>query len=207
MLDGSALLWRLRLDGVDAGGRFGPLADAWATRTSQEPWYAFNDLHAVIALAGAGRLTDARAVVDRLAAYVSCGVPSSNVRMTADIGLPACRSVIAYAEDRHTDVVDQLMPIRTTLARFGGSHAQRDVLQRTLVVSAIRSGQFDLARSLVNERLSARETSVWSWRRRSQLLGASGDASAAEQAEQRAAVHAARFATWATERASRSVTR
>ena len=27
MLDGSALLWRLRLDGTDTGGRFGPLAD------------------------------------------------------------------------------------------------------------------------------------------------------------------------------------
>ena len=32
MLDASALLWRLLLDGVDTGGRFGPLADAWAPK-------------------------------------------------------------------------------------------------------------------------------------------------------------------------------
>ena len=51
MLDASALLWRLFVDGIDDGGRFGPLADAWTTRLSNEPWYVFNDLHAVIALA------------------------------------------------------------------------------------------------------------------------------------------------------------
>lgn len=91
-----------------------------------------------MALAGAGRLRDTRAVIDRLDSYVGRAVPSSNLRMTAEVGLPACRSVLAYAEDRHADVVDELMPIWTVLARFGGSHAQRDALQRTLVVSAIR---------------------------------------------------------------------
>ena len=66
MLDASALLWRLHLDRVDVGGRFGPLADAWATRTADEPWYVFNDLHAVMALAGSGRTGEASAVIDRL---------------------------------------------------------------------------------------------------------------------------------------------
>ena len=37
MLDASALLWRLHLDGIDTGGRFAPLADAWATRASANP--------------------------------------------------------------------------------------------------------------------------------------------------------------------------
>ena len=139
MLDASALLWRLHLDRADVGGRFDPLADAWATRTTAEPWYVFNDLHAVMALAGAGRTDDARAVIERLAAYVAAGPPTSNVHMTAAVGLPASRAVLAHVEDRHADVVAELMPIRTTLARFGGSHAQRDALQRTLVDSAIRS--------------------------------------------------------------------
>ena len=65
MLDASALLWRLHLDGVADGGRFAPLADAWATRTDGRPWYVFNDLHAVMALVGAGRIADAERVVER----------------------------------------------------------------------------------------------------------------------------------------------
>jgi tetratricopeptide (TPR) repeat protein len=205
MLDASALLWRLRVDGADVGNRFEPLADAWATRTSHEPWYAFNDLHAVMALAGAGRLDDARAVIDRLQTYVAVGPPSSNVRMTAEVGLPACRSVLAHVEGRHDDVVTELMPIRTILARFGGSHAQRDALQRTLVDAAIRSGQLQLARSLIDERLAVRETSTWSWHRRSQVLTDMGDVAFADLSARRAAAHAARFAATASGSSARSV--
>ena len=35
MLDASALLWRLFLDGEDTGDRFDALADAWSTRTDR----------------------------------------------------------------------------------------------------------------------------------------------------------------------------
>lgn len=102
MLDASALLWRLRLDDVDTGGRFAPLADAWATRTSSEPWYVFNDLHAVMAFAGAGLIAEARSVIDRLETYVATATAAtSNVRMTAEVGLPASRAVLAFTEGRH----------------------------------------------------------------------------------------------------------
>src|SRR5215213_9122937 len=146
MLDASALLWRLLLDGVPTGDRFAVLADAWATRTSMAPWYVFNDLHATMALAGAGRLDDARAVVERLARYVDAPHPAhaSNVAMTADIGLPASRAVVAFVEGRDDDVIAELWPIRATLQRFGGSHAQRDALQRTLLTAAVRGGRHDL---------------------------------------------------------------
>ena len=71
MLDGSALLWRMLLDGVDTGGRFAPLADAWAPKALDAPWYAFNDLHATMALAGAGRLAEAHEVVARLERWLA----------------------------------------------------------------------------------------------------------------------------------------
>jgi hypothetical protein len=199
MLDGSALLWRLLLDGADTGGRFEPLASAWADRVGPDagadPWYVFNDLHAVVAFAGARRLDDARAVVDRLDRYVA-GAPqrTSNVMMTAEIGLPACRAVVAFAEDRHDDVVAALMPIRRVLQRFGGSHAQRDVLQRTLLDAAIRSGRSDLAEALVSERLAVRGTSVYALGRWAGLLRDRGDTEAAERAETDAATHRSRFA-------------
>ena len=181
MLDASALLWRLVLDGVDSGTRFAELADAWASRTSDEPWYVFNDVHAAMAFAGAGRLDDVKAVIAKLEADVSDD-SRTNTRMTADVGLPAARAVLAYAEDRHDDVVDTLAPIRRTLHHFGGSHAQRDVLQRTLLESALRSGRFEFADELLSERLGERETSVYGWTRRQRLLSEIGEAAAAEVA-------------------------
>jgi hypothetical protein len=194
MLDASALLWRLYLDGVDTGGRFSPLADAWTTRVADQPWYAFNDLHAVIALAGAGRLDDARAVVERLERYVATAAQTSNTSMTADIGLPACKAIIAFVEGRYATVVDELAPIRTTVAFFGGSHAQRDVVQRTLVIAAIRDGQVNLARTLLDERLGVRETSVWSRRLRSNLRRVTGDIDRARHDDRHATNDAERFA-------------
>jgi hypothetical protein len=175
MLDASAMLWRLRLDGVDTGDRFAKLADAWQPHTAAGPWYAFNDLHAVMADVGANRFDAARAVVDRLAVAATTAT-GTNRMMTAEVGLPASRAVIAHAEERFGDVVAELLPIRRQMHRFGGSHAQRDVLQRTLLDAAIRDGQLDLARALTAERLGVRDTSVYSWMQRARVLAAQGDA-------------------------------
>ena len=195
MLDASSLLWRLMLDGVDTGGRFDPLADAWTSRVGGDSWYVFNDLHAVIAFCGADRLGDARAVLDDLTRYV-VSTPEraqTNVMMAAKVGLPASRAVIAFTEGRHADVVEELWPIRADFRLFGGSHAQRDLLQRTLSDSAIRSGHFDVARALLAERLSQRDTSVYGLQRQALLLNRTGAVDAAVAAEQRAAQHQARF--------------
>lgn len=196
MLDASALLWRLLLDGDDTGDRFTALADAWESRVGDALWYVFNDLHAVMAFCGAGRLDAARAVVDRLDAYVSAAPPgsASNVAMSAEVGLPACRAVVAYAEGRDHDVLADLLPIRAVLAHFGGSHAQRDVLQRTIVEAALRSHELDLARALLSERISLRDTSVYTWQRQARLLHLTGDDAGATSAAGTAEALQTRFA-------------
>ncbi len=193
MLDASALLWRILLDDVDTGGRFIPLADAWAPKVAGESWYAFNDLHAAMAYAGAGRVADLRSLIADRERWLD-GVGGSNARMTAEIGLPASRAVLAFIEDRHADVIDELMPIRRTLNHFGGSHAQRDALQRTLLESALRSGSYELARALTAERLGLRESSVYGWSQRARALHGLGDEAGAAVAEQRAAAYRTQFA-------------
>lgn len=169
MLDASALLWRLHLDGIDTGGRFGPLADAWAASAVDQPWYVFNDVHAVMAMAGAGRLADARSIVARMERDVASDGSTFNRGATAVAGLPAAQAIVAFAEGRHADVVDALLPARRVLHRFGGSHAQRDAMQRTLVESAIRGGRHDLAAALLRERLSTRPTGEFAMARTRRL--------------------------------------
>ena len=192
LLDASALLWRLLLDGADTGGRFGELADRWAPKVSGESWYSFNDLHAVMAFAGADRLGDIRTLINDRERWLD-GVGGSNARMTAEIGLPSSRAVLAFAEGRHADVIAELMPIRRSLNHFGGSHAQRDALQRTLLESAIRAGQYELARALAAERLGVRESSVYGWNQRARALRGLGDDRGAAIAEQRAVDNRTRF--------------
>jgi hypothetical protein len=156
----------------------------------------FNDLHAVMAFAGAGRLEDARATVERLDRYVGAAPDParSNVTMTAEVGRPASAAIVAWAEGRHEDVVAELLPIRRVLQHAGGSHAQRDALQRTLLDSALRAGDLTLARALLSERLSVRETSVYGLRRWAEVLRRDGDPETAARADEEADAYRDRFA-------------
>ena len=118
--------------------------------------------------------------------------------MTAEVGLPAGRAIVAFTEGRNDDVIAELLPIRRAFNHFGGSHAQRDLLQRTLTEAAIRSNQLDLARALVDERLSLRESSVYGLLARARILAQRGDDAAATAARKAADAHRERFAAAAT---------
>ena len=79
--------------------------------------------------------------------------------------------MVAFAEGRHDDVIELLVPTRRQLHRFGGSHAQRDAWQRTLIESAIRAGRRDLAEALLRERLSTRPDNDFGRVRQQALAG------------------------------------
>ena len=64
------------------------------------------------------------------------------------------QAIIAWHEERYENCVDILSAVRPLLARFGGSNAQRDVVDQTMLVAAIRGGLGQRAVSLANERLS-----------------------------------------------------
>jgi len=49
----------------------------------------------------------------------------------------------------------RLRDVRNGAARFGGSHAQRDLLDLTLIAAARRDGQTALERALIAERAAA----------------------------------------------------
>ena len=107
--------------------------------------------------------------------------------MTRDVGIPVAQAIVAFGEGRYDDVVEHLLPIRYVVNRFGGSHAQRDAVQRTLLEAALRSGREDLARALLSERLGINPFSPYAWLKQAELSDAVGEAAAAAAARSRAA--------------------
>lgn len=197
LLDASALLWRLLLADIDVEPRWAALAQAWAGR-EDGAYYAFNDVHAVMAYVGAGRFSDAERLVRdreqwlaRTDPSVSVPVPVSNHAMTRQIGIPVCHALIAYRQRRYARVVELLTPIRYHLHSFGGSHAQRDAIQRTLVEAAIRADLHDLARTLLSERINLRPVCPYNWQARARLADRLGDTAEATVARARAEEQAA----------------
>ncbi|MFC5747179.1 tetratricopeptide repeat protein [Actinomadura rugatobispora] len=170
ILNGSSLLWRLHLAGADVHDRFTELAKAWRPRAG-EPWCAFNDWHAAMCFAGAGDADAAAELLrsrERYAAEAG-SAEAENAAVTAAVGLPVCRAIVAFARGRHREVLDLLMPVRRELYRCGGSHAQRDVVHQTLLEAALRAGRRDEARTLVGERLAVRPASPFNRRKKLEL--------------------------------------
>ncbi|MEY4250763.1 MAG: hypothetical protein RJA87_2396 [Pseudomonadota bacterium] len=169
MADAGSLLWRLHLDEVDVANRWEPLAEAWAAK-DPTCWYVFNDLHAILALVGAGQQAEAEAIVARMEAAALCSERlMSNGLAMASAGLPVAQALTAFGRGDYGQAVSIMAPVRHQMSIFGGSHAQRDVFQRTLLVAARRAGQTAFAEILCQERLETRPNSVWA-AAQSQLL-------------------------------------
>jgi len=158
LIDASSLLWRLQLRGVDVGNRWTSLAERWAAMAN-DGRYAFNDFHAAMAFACSGRtdLLDGLSEAQRRA----CQQDDDNARFTAMIGAPGVEAVTAFVDGQYARCVDLLRPARSQAHVFGGSHAQRDLIDQTLLTAARRSDQHSLARGLQREReLLARQRSA-----------------------------------------------
>ncbi|MGI5291479.1 tetratricopeptide repeat protein [Nonomuraea polychroma] len=189
LLDAAALLWRLHLEGSEQpelDERWRALADAWPVRVA-EPFYAFNDMHAVMSYVGAGRMGDAEKLIASREAYVLEPRPGvTNRDMTLRVGLPVCRAIVAFGRGDDASVIDLLYPIRHRVNEFGGSHAQRDAVQKTLLEAALRAGARDVARVLVSERIGVRPCSPYNWLKQAAVADALGDRAAAAAARVRA---------------------
>jgi hypothetical protein len=135
LIDASALLWRLRLQGFDVGGRFATLAGRWAGH-AEDAYCAFNDLHAMMAFAGAERWDLAQRLL--AAQERRLARPGANRDMTRLVGYPACRALLAFACGDFRGAEALLRSLPPVAHRIGGSHAQRDVLQLTRAAALVR---------------------------------------------------------------------
>lgn len=163
LIDCTAMLWRLRLEGVAVGDRFERVADLWQARMEGERgFYAFNDVHAMLSFAATGRKDVAEQLLRDMARTAQSGV-GSNRAMTADVGLPVARAIRLLGGGVPGRAVDLLEPVRDIAHRFGGSHAQRDLLTLTLIDAAMRAGDTKKARHYLAERALLKPTR-WSAR-------------------------------------------
>jgi hypothetical protein len=152
LVDASALLWRIHLGGHDVGARWDELAAAWDAHADGR-LYPFNDVHAAMAWLGAGR-EDA---VDRLlATWRAAGDAPETARWARATALPLVEGFRAFWRQDYATAADRLFAARPIAGSFGGSHAQRDVIDWTLTEAAIRGRIPGLAEALAHERLALR---------------------------------------------------
>ena len=80
------------------------------------------------------------------------------------------RALLAFSQGDHAACARILAPVAEEVVRIGGSGAQRDVFEDTLLVALMRSGETGKAREMLDRRLHQRPSprdSRW----RDQLAG------------------------------------
>ena len=148
LVDASALLWRLALCDIDVGGRWQELSECWDEHADGR-LYPFNDWHAVMAYLGAGRedrVAEIRTTIE------STGAGADNAVWAREVGLPLIDGFRAYWRGDYAGCVETLHGARFIANRFGGSHAQRDIIDWTLMEAALRADRPAVATALAHER-------------------------------------------------------
>ncbi len=148
--DSVALAWRLDLFGRPDPRRWAKLGEA-ARRWLDMPLLLFHDLHVGMALAAAGDWSSASLQLDRLRQR---GARSKNPTL-AGVVVPLMEGLHAFARGDYAAAVTRIEPVEARIVEVGGSHAQREVFQDTLLAAALR-GSEPRAVALLERRLAKR---------------------------------------------------
>ena len=151
--DSASLMWRLQI----YGGAPPPMP--WeevltlAALAAERPGAAFRDAHAALAFAGSGDFEAMAKMTGRLRKLAEDG--DSFAR---EIVLPLVQGIDAFAQEDYTESVRLMEPVFPQLVRVGGSHAQREVFEDTMLEAYIRAGQFEKAEDMLRSRLQQRDS-------------------------------------------------
>jgi tetratricopeptide (TPR) repeat protein len=150
MIDGAALLWRFRLDGqAHAPEHWRSLSDL-AARVSR-PGFVFGEVHAAMTYAACGDDGALAKLIDGLRRLDAAGHP-----IAGRVVVPLVHGIAAFVAGDHAGALRHLEPVAADFHRIGGSHAQWELFEETMVVCYLTLARYDDATRLVRRRLERR---------------------------------------------------
>ena len=157
--DSASLMWRLSLLGKTGLEPYWQEVAAYGERFFPQAGAHFADVHYALVAAATG----SAALATRLAQMESRDADGKLAPGSSAISL--CRGAQAFAEGDHDSAIRILEPLMPTVVRIGGSHAQRELWEDTLIVASLRAGHRDKAMKMISDRLRRRPSArdeAWS---------------------------------------------
>jgi hypothetical protein len=136
LTDTASILHRATLAGVDVSPERWESVSDYALKAFPRTGNAFIDIHAALAHAMAGRQEALKQIIDHPAGPAADLVPD----LATGFG--------AVARGDWAEAARLLTRSMGDLARVGGSRAQRDVVEQTLIEALLRQGKRDEARDI-----------------------------------------------------------
>jgi hypothetical protein len=145
--DAVSFLWRAELAGAARDEAAWQEMHAFAVSQFPQSGQAFPDLHVVLALSVAGDGAALEARIRQMEDLARAGrYPSGSV-------IPAAaRAFAAFQRGDYATVIDTLEPLLAESERIGGSRAQTDLVEFTLLKACAQAGRVDDLRRLVGAR-------------------------------------------------------
>ncbi|MDU8929709.1 tetratricopeptide repeat protein [Alisedimentitalea sp. MJ-SS2] len=140
LTDLSSLFYRAGLAGVEVPPERWAQLSNYAARAFPNPGLGFADIHAALAHAMAGRDEALRKIIEGAKGPV------------ADQVAPCATAFASIAKGDWAAAESALLPVMASHERLGGSRAQRDLLELTMLHVLIRQGQAGAARRLLTMR-------------------------------------------------------
>ena len=153
LVDSAALLWRCRVTDSWEGPLPGADSESSVCASAPDGWLIspptpFAALHAALGLASEGDAVG-------LSALRTTSLAHSDPTFR-EIVAPVCRALQSVVEGDHRAAACQLEVLLPRTGVLGGSAAQREVLEDTLIHALAQSGQGDRAARLLDQRLGRR---------------------------------------------------
>ncbi|WP_028219386.1 tetratricopeptide repeat protein [Paraburkholderia oxyphila] len=149
--DTSSFLWRLQAYGHDVPAGMWDEVARYASDYFQQAGFPFADFHMAVIAAATGD----KAALERRTNALDDLIEAD--KLPAGAVVPAlCQAALAFAEEDYARCARILEPVASEVVRIGGSGAQREVAEDTLLVAYMRSGDAAKARALLDKRLHRR---------------------------------------------------
>jgi hypothetical protein len=168
LMDSASLLWRVQLTEPDRALPWEPVAEL-AASAFPKPGNQFADAHNALAYAGCGDTAGLERLTEALWEHERSG----NAR-AGEVVPSIAESLEAFACEDYRRAAEILEPVADQVVRLGGSHAQREVFEDTLIEAWLRAGEGERAMTFIEERLSRRPSprdEAW-LERANELVGA-----------------------------------
>lgn len=145
--DGAAFLWRSELAGHPRDAAAWRALHAYAKEALPQPGNGLYDLHVILAMAVMGDDAGLAARMSRTEALAREG------RYPSGAYLPAvARGVVAFERGDFAGAIDALTPLAGQNERIGGSRAQHDLIEFTLLRACLAADRSEEAQRLLDAR-------------------------------------------------------
>ncbi|MBO9520922.1 MAG: pyridine nucleotide-disulfide oxidoreductase [Nocardioidaceae bacterium] len=155
LVDTGSLIWRWRITPGATGVPAVEDAVDVPPETLLRPSTPFVGLHAAVTLCAADDAAGLRSL--------ACWAAAQPDPVQSSVIAPLATALRLLVLDQPSACADELIRLRPQVWRVGGSDAQREVVEETLLTALLRAGRYDEARALVDLRLDRRHCRRDEW--------------------------------------------